>query len=567
MAPGAGSEYFRGEDAAHRRAIYRGTGLADEIADKPHIGIVNSWTDASPAYAHLRTLSDAAKSGIWAAGGIPFEFGTFATCGNIGVGSDELAFELVARDVLAASIEVMASVHHFAGLVLIASTDSIIPGHILGAARLNLPTVFITGGPMLSGHWRGRSVTAMDVNEAVFGGRPSGSVSASDLRALEENACPTVGACPVMGTANTMQILTEPLGLSLPATSTIPAVMAEKISAARVAGRRIVELVREGSRIGDVLDDRALKNALVVDLAIGGSTNAVLHLLSIARELGLSLTLSDFDAASRVVPCLAGVIPNGPHTVDQFHQAGGVPQLMKHLGDLLDLTSIAGDGRPWSSVLEPVQSRPSSVIGTREKPQFAEGGLAVLKGNLATSGAITRQSAVPLEMQRHSGPAKVFESDRAAYEAILAGKVAPGSVVVVRFQGPRGGPGMVEVMLTSDALTSTGRNRDTALITDGRFSGFNLGPIVGHIDPEAALGGLLAIVEDGDVIAIDIPGRSLNLLVADREIRRRRSLWRRPDLVVSQRLGILELYRMAALPASQGAAMQPWMSEEPEVSL
>lgn len=556
--PGHGSEYFSGADAAHRRAIYRGTGLAEEIGRSPHIGIVNAWTEASPAYTHLRTLAEAVKSGVWAAGGVPFEFGTFATCGNIAVGSEDLAYELVIRDVLAGSVEIMTQVHHFAGLVLISSTDSVIPGHILGAARVNLPTVFVTGGPMLSGHWRGRSVTAMDVNEAVFGGYPSGRVTASELGQLEQAACPTVGACPVMGTANTMQILTEPLGLALPATATIPAVMAEKVRAARESGRRIVRMVEQQRRIGDVLDRRALRNAVTVDLAIGGSTNAVLHLLAIARELGIDLDLDDFDRQSRRVPCLAAVVPNGPHTIDQFHQFGGTPQLMRHLGeDLLDLSAEAADGRTWSEILARVPERPSSVITTRQKPRFADGGLAVLRGNLSPNGAIIRQSAVPARMQRHQGPAVVFDSDQAAYQAIMAGNVPPGSVVVVRYQGPRGAPGMVEIMLTSDALTSTGRNRDTALITDGRFSGFNHGPIVGHIDPEAAVGGPIALAQDGDLIEIDIPGRRLELHVAAAELARRRAGWR-PPVPKDMHKGVLSLYAMAARSASQGAAMQPW---------
>lgn len=560
------SEYWRGAEAAARRTIYRGTGLSDEMVERPHIGIVNAYTDASPAYAHLRGLAEAAKAGVWAAGGTPFEFGTFATCGNIGLGSEDLRYELVVRDALAGSIEIMASVHHFAGLILLSSTDSVIPGHILGALRLNRPTVFITGGPMLSGHWRGRSVTAMHVNEAVFGGLPSGEVTSEELQGLERAACPTVGACPVMGTANTMQILTEPLGLALPATATIPAVMADKVRAAHASGRRIVDMVRNGTRVGDVLDPRALRNALVVDLAIGGSTNAVLHLLSFARELGLPLSLDDFDELSRIVPCLAGVLPNGPHTIDQFHQAGGAPQLMKNLRDLLNLDAISADGRPWHKVLERVEERSSSVIGTCDKPRFAEGGLSVLRGNLAPSGAITRQSAVPVQMQRHTGPAIVFDSDRAAYEAILAGRVRGGSVVIVRYQGPKGAPGMVEVMLTSDALTSTGRNRDTALITDGRFSGFNRGPIVGHVDPEAAVGGPIALIEDGDEIEIDMPARCLHLHVDDRELERRRRLWRpptRPDVGVR---GILDLYAMTALPASEGAAMQPWHQKAVEAT-
>jgi dihydroxy-acid dehydratase len=552
-------EYFDGVEGAVRRTIYRGVGLSDDVRTKAHIGIANAFTDASPAYAHLRTLADAAKSGVWAAGGIPFEFGTFATCGNVALGSREVDYELVVRDALAASIEIMARVHHFHGLILLSSTDSVIPGHIMGAARVDLPTLFITGGPMLSGHWRGRSVTAMHVNEAVFGGVPSAAISEQDLSNMERSACPTVGACPVMGTANTMQILTEPLGLSLPATATIPAVMSEKVQAARVAGFKIVELVRQGKKLSDVVTPAALRNAVVTDLAVGGSTNAVLHLISIARELGIELSLRDFDALSRRVPCLVGVLPNGPFTVDAFHQAGGVPQLLRNLGDLIDRDVLTADGRSWDEALEKVPERDARVIRTRADPYFKDGGLAVLTGTLAPVGAVVRQSSVPRDMLVHRGPAVVFESDRAAYDALLAGKVARGDTVVIRDQGPRGGPGMTEIMLAPDALASTGRQNDTALVTDGRFSGFNRGPIVGHVDPESAAGGPLALVRDGDQIVIDIPGRRLDLLVPTEELMARQAS-QPMQAPARARPGILDVYSRTALPASEGAGMQPWLA-------
>jgi dihydroxy-acid dehydratase len=546
--------HFEGLKAAHRRTIYKGAGLDDVDVRKPHIGIVNAFTEASPAYVHLRTLAEAVKAGVWEAGGVPMEFGTFATCGNIALGSEDLKYELVIRDFLAGSIEIMARVHHFSGLVLLASTDSIIPGHILGALRLGLPTVFVTGGPMLSGRWNGRQVTTADVNEAVFGALDAGLVSEDEVLGLEDNACPTAGACPIMGTANTMQILAEVLGLALPGSATIPAVLSDKVRAARISGRAIMRLVHTGVRVRDVVDQRALLNAVKADLAIGGSTNAVLHLLAFARELGLELTLDDFDRLATQVPVLAAVVPNGPYTVDQFHFAGGVPALLANLGDLIDASALTVSGRPWSDHLG--RPAPSEVITTRDKPIFAEGGLAVLRGSLAPKGAICRQSAVKPSMLVHRGPARVYESDQAGYDALRGGRIQKGDVLVIRNEGVVGAPGMKEVMLCSDAIFSMNLDTSVGLVTDGRFSGFNRGPVVGHVSPEAAVGGPLAAVRDGDLIELDIPGRRLDLLVPEAEVERRLAHWQRPAPRTGS--GALALYAALAAPPEEGAAMQPW---------
>lgn len=544
---------FEGLKAAHRRAIYKGTGLDDFAINRPHVGIVNAYTDASPAYIHLRGLADAVRAGILEAGGLPFEFGVFATCGNISVGTEDLKYELVIRDVQAASIEIMASVHHFQGLVLLASSDSIIPGQIMGAARLGLPTIFVTGGPMLAGRLEDRSVVTSDVNEAVFGGLDAGHVTERELHRMEDAACPAAGACPVMGTANTMQILTEALGLSLPGTATIPGVLADKAKAARASGRRIVSLVRDGVTIGKIMDRRALRNAMVVDMAIGGSTNAVLHLLSFARELGIELSLDEFDTVSRQVPCLVSVIPNGRHTVDEFHFAGGVPLLLKRLGGLLELDALTVSGRTVGEEVASVRERPSQVIHPMDRPVFAEGGLAVLRGTLAPEGAIVRQSAMKREMLTHRGTARVFDSDPEGLEAISQKRIQPGDVMVIRYEGPKGAPGMKEVMLCTDALYGRGLDDKISLVTDGRFSGFNRGAIVGHISPEAQVGGPIAIVRDGDMIEINIPKRELNLLVPPDEVRRRLAEWRPKPPKITR--GILALYAQTCEPAERGAAM------------
>ena len=339
------SIHFSGPEAAHRRAMYKGAGYTDDDLARPHIGIGNTWTEASPAHLHMRHIAEAVKAGIWQAGGVPFEFGLFATCGNVAAGHENLKYELVIRDAMAASAEIMARVHLFDGLVLLSSCDNLIPGQIMALQRLDIPGLIFTGGPMEAGHFEGREVTAPDVNEAVYGELPAGRITAEQLARLEDCACPGVGACPVMGTANTMQILTEVLGLAPSGTATIPANTAGRLRAARRAGRQIVELVRRGLRPSDIVTAASLRNAAVADLAIGGSTNAVLHILTLAREQGIPFALDVFDQLSRTTPCILGVIPSGPHTVVDFHRAGGVPRLLKHLAPLLDLDCLTVDGR------------------------------------------------------------------------------------------------------------------------------------------------------------------------------------------------------------------------------
>jgi dihydroxy-acid dehydratase len=547
---------FAGPEAAHRRQIYKGAGYMDDDFDKPHIGLANAWSEASPAHRHLRELAESVKAGIWQAGGVPFEFGVFATCGNIPIGTDNLKYELAIRDALAASVETMAKVHCFDGLVLLASCDSIIPGQLMGAARVDLPSLMVTGGPMLAGRWREGAVLSPDVNEAVFGALPVGQVSEQDLREMENCACPSVGACPVMGTANTMQILTEAMGMALSGTATIPPVLADKRRASRKAGHKIVDLVKRGLRPSDILDERALRNAIAVNAAIGGSTNAPLHIMSIGIELGIELDLGLFDDISRQTPLLASVVPNGPHTVIDFHRAGGVPALLKELGKLIDTNALTVDGSTVGSNLQGIRGSRGEAISSLDNPVQAEGGLAILRGNIAPRGAIVRTSAIKTEMLVHRGPARTFDSDQTAWAAIVEGKIRPGDVMVVRYEGPKGAPGMMEVMLSTDALYRMGLEGSVGLITDGRFSGFNRGPIVGHVSPEAMAGGIIAIIKDGDTIEMDIPRRVLNVELTEQEIARRLKEWRPPE--PRTKTGFLALYAQLALPADQGAAMQKW---------
>ncbi len=552
----AKQNYFVGPQAAHRRQIYKGAGYDNEDLRRPHIGVVNAWTEASPAHMHLRQLADAVKAGVWQVGGVPFEFGVFATCGNIAVGTENLKYELAIRDVLAGSVEIMAQVHLFDGLVLLASCDNIIPGVLMGAARLNLPSIMVTGGPMMPGRRQGKNVLPPDVNEAVLGIFAQGKMSEQELLEMEDCACPGPGACPVMGTANTMQILTEALGMSLSGSGTIPAVSADRVRMARATGRQAVELVKRNIRPADILTKRTLQNAIVVDAAIGGSTNAPLHIMSIGRELGIEVELDRFDEISRRTPLLSSVSPNGPHTVVDFHEAGGVPALFKELGGLVDTGVLTANGVSLGEVIEGASGSQGPAISSRAEPVQPEGGLAVLKGNIAPRGAIVRTSAIRKEMLVHRGPARTFSGDEEAWQAIVAGKIKPGDVIVLRYEGPKGAPGMKEVMLSTDALYSVGLEGSVALITDGRFSGFNRGPIVGHVCPEAMDGGVIAFIEDGDMIEINVPERKLHLELSDEELQRRAELWKPPK--PKTKIGFLALYAQLALPADQGAAMQRW---------
>lgn len=493
---------------------------------------------------------------MWRAGGTPFEFGTFATCGGIAVGpmgSENIKYELPIRDVLAASIEIMAKVHLFDGLVLLSSCDNIIPGELMAAARLNIPSILVTGGPMLPGKYKGKNVTMPELDEAVLGTFPKGKISERELFEIENVVCPSPGACPVLGTANTMQIITEALGMCLPNSATAPATSARRLRIAKESGRRIVEMVKENLKPSDIMTEKAFENAIRVDLAIGGSTNVVLHLPAIASELDLNVSLEAFDELSRKTPCICAVIPNGPYTVVDLDEAGGVPAIMKELSTMLNLDVLTVNGKTLGENIKGAEILNKNVIKPIESPVFKEGGLAVLRGNLAPNGAITRQSAIKESMLSIEGPARVFNSDEASYKAITSNKVRKGDIIVIRYEGPKGAPGMREVMLSTEALVGAGLDEHVALITDGRFSGFSRGPIIGHVSPEAMVGGPIAIVEDDDIIEIDVPRRRLNIKLSDKEIQRRLKNWKAPEAKVKR--GFLTVYARLSEPAEKGAAI------------
>lgn len=547
-----GTEFWNGAEAAHRRVMMKAAGYSDQdIRKKPHIGVPNSYMAGSPGSAHLRQIAEAVKEGIWAAGGVPVEFGIPATCGNVANGAEELKYEQVGRDIVAMSVEFVTRVHNFDGLVMVASCDNIIAGCYLAAMRLDLPSMVVTGGSMQPGQYCGKTVVEADLDAARFSG-----ASEEELFGLEDSVCPSFGACPSMGTANTMQMLGEVLNLVLPGTATIPASDNAKLRKAREAGAYAVELVKAGRKPSELITREVLMNAIMFDMAVAGSTNAVLHLQSYAYELGIRVTLEDFETYAAQIPCINAVVPSGPYTVVDFHYAGGVMNVMKQLESRL-FTDVPGMyGVTWKEMLAKVTPQENKVIHSLEKPLFNEPGLKILRGNLSPNGAIVRPTAVYEEVKYMKGKAKVFDGDRAAFDAIQAGRIVPGDIIVIRYEGCKGAPGMKELMLSIDALIGKGLHKSVGLISDARFSGFNFGAIVGHVSPEAYDGGLIALVEDGDEIVMDINGGEISLLVPEEEIERRRKEWVCPPLKEAK--GCLNIYARMCRPAEEGGAMQPW---------
>ncbi len=544
--------FWNGPEAAHRRVMMKAAGYGDaDIKRKPHIGVPNSFMEGSPGTAHLRQLAEAVKQGIWAAGGVPVEFGIPATCGNVAAGSEEMKYEQVARDVVAMSIEVVTRVHHFDGLCMLATCDNIIAGTYLAAARLDLPAMVVTGGSMMPGNYCGKQMVEAELNVAVMGGEKE-----EVLAEMEECVCPSFGACPSMGTANTMQMLGEVLNLVLPGTATIPAADNSKLRKAREAGMYMVRLVQSGRKPSQLITRETLLNGVLFDMAVAGSTNAVLHLLAIGRELGLSLSLEDFETYSREVFCLNGVIPNGPYTVVDFHRAGGVLAVMKQLESKLFLDVPTITGETWGELLRRVPAVSSDVIRGLDNPRFQMPGLQVLRGNLCPNGAIVRPTGVPKEMRVFSGKARVFDNDSASKAALDRGEIHPGDVIVIRYEGCKGAPGMKEEMLTTDALIGRGLDKSVGLVTDARFSGFNYGAIVGHVSPEAYDGGPIALVREGDQITMDLEKGTVTLEVPEEELEARRREWVCPPPKVTK--GVLALYAALCRPPEEGGAMQLW---------
>lgn len=543
--------YWEGTHAANRRIMYLAAGYEQEdIVKKPHIGIANTFFEGSPGTGHLRSLAESVKRGIWMNGGMPMEFGVPATCGNIATGSDGLRYELVLRDIVAMSIEAVVRVHKLDGLVILASCDNVIAGAYLAALRVHIPCIVVTGGIMGAGSYCGQALVQADVDVAAIRG------DSELLDIVQEHVCPSFGACPSMGTACTMQILGEALNLVLPGTSTIPAADNLKLRSCVRAGRFIVEQVRRGICPEDLMSREVLFNTVMLDLAIAGSTNAVLHLLAYSQELGLGLTLDDFDRIARRIKCLVGVVPSGRHTVIDLDRAGGVPAVMKRLETELYTGETTLLGNTWGEYLTGVQVPDDSIIHPLQAPFSDIAGMRILRGNLAEEGAVCRPTGVPESMRAFSGRARVFDQEELAAEAVMRDEIQAGDVIVLRYEGPKGSPGMNELMKVTDRLIAKGMEQTVALITDGRFSGFNHGTIIGHVAPEAMAGGLIAFVEDGDIITYSIPEGILQLEVTEDVIAERKQRWKKPEPKIKS--GVLALYGATCRPASEGAAMQNW---------
>ena len=544
----------KGLERAPHRSLFKALGLTDREIERPMIGIANSANELIPGHLHLHQISEAVKAGIRMAGGTPLEFFTIGICDGIVMGHEGMKYSLSSRELIADSVESMAMAYPFDGLVLIPNCDKIIPGMLMAAARLDIPSIVISGGPMLTGEFQGRKIDLITVFEYV-GKVKVGEMTMEELREAEGCACPGIGSCAGMFTANSMNCLTEVLGMALPYNGTIPAVWAERIRLAKETGMQIMELVDGGIKPSAILTAEAFANAITVDMAFGGSTNTSLHLPAIAKEVGILLTLDQFNAFSDKTPHLCSMSPGGPHHLSDLHQAGGIPALMQELsrGGLIRNGARTVTGKTVVENLAGKRAVNPEIIHPLENPYHATGGLAVLSGNLAPEGAVVKRSAVDDAMLCHTGPARVFDSEEPAMQAILEGRIQKGDVVVIRYEGPKGGPGMREMLSPTSAIAGIGRDRDVALLTDGRFSGGSRGAAIGHISPEAAEGGPIAVVQEGDLIEIDIPAKKLNLLISEDEMKKRLALWKP---VKRELKGYLKRYAQLVRSAHTGATFE-----------
>jgi len=543
-----------GLEKAPHRSLFYATGLTREELSRPLVGVVNPANELIPGHIHLHSITKAAKAGVRLAGGVPLEFPAIGVCDGIAMNHECMKFSLPSREIIADSVEIMVTAHPFDALLCVTNCDKIVPGMLMAMLRLDIPSLIVSGGPMMAGLHNGNSVDLISVFEGVGRAR-RGEASEEEIEELARCACPGCGSCAGMFTANSMNCLSEAIGLALPGNGTIPAVTAERIRLAKTAGMKVMELLEKGITPRKIVTEKSVANAVTLDMALGGSTNTVLHLPAIFAEAGLDLTLTIFDEISRRTPNLCKLSPAGPHHLEDLHRAGGVPAVMAELTkkDLIHLDALTATGLTVDENLKNLKAsiKDTEVIRSVDAPYANQGGIAILRGNLAPEGGVVKQSAVAPEMMVRTGKARIFDNEEDAVEAILGKRIEPGDVVVIRYEGPKGGPGMREMLTPTSSIAGMGLDREVALITDGRFSGGTRGAAIGHISPEAAELGPIALVREGDEISIDIPARKLDLLVDEAELDKRRSA--HVPVVKEISSPFLRRYSRMVTSASQGA--------------
>ncbi len=547
----------KGLKRSPHRALFKAMGYTDNEIEKPLIGIVNAANEVIPGHIKLNEIAEAVKKGVYAAGGTPMEFGVIGVCDGIAMNHIGMKYSLGSREVIADSIEIMAIAHSFDALVMVTNCDKIVPAMLMASARLDLPTIFISGGPMLAGKNPETfdKIDLISVFESI-GSKKTGKITAKEQKLIEDNACPSCGSCSGMFTANSMNCLTEAIGLALPGNGTIPAVMAKRIRLAKESGEKIVELLKKDLRPSKILTKKGFENALAVDMALGCSTNTVLHLKAIANEANVKIDLDIINQISKKTPHLCSLSPGGKDHIEDLDRAGGIQAVLKEL----DKAKLIHKNCPTVTLksvgenIKDIKNLDTNVIKSCKNPYHKEGGLAVLFGNLAPEGAVVKQSAVIKKMLKHTGKAKVFNSEEDATKFIMSGKVKKGDVIVIRYEGPMGGPGMREMLTPTSTIAGMGLGSDVALLTDGRFSGGTKGASIGHISPEAASGGVIAIVENDDIIEIDIPKKRLSLKVDEKEIKKRLKKWKKPKPNITK--GYMAKYAKNVSSASEGAIIK-----------
>jgi dihydroxy-acid dehydratase len=547
----------QGAARAPHRSLFYAMGYLPEDLDKPMIGIVNAQNEVVPGHFHLDEIAQAVKLGVSAAGGTPIEFPVIGLCDGITMNHSGMKYPLASRELIADSIEAMTMGHKFDGLVLIGNCDKIVPGMLMAAGRLNIPSIYISGGPMLPGKHNNREIDLVHGAFEGVGAHAQGLISDEELLEIEQSSCPTCGSCAGLFTANTMNSLAEALGMALPGNGTIPAPYGRRRQLAKLAGIKIMDLVKNNLRPRDILTLDAFKNAIALDMAIGGSSNTTLHLLAIANEARVNLDLDEFDRISKIVPNIAKLRPSGHHSMRDLDEAGGISAVLNQMlnAGLITGETITVTGKTLKENISSSKVLDQNVIRPFEKAYLKEGGIAILKGNLAPEGAVVKQSGVEPEMMKHSGPARVFDSEEEAFSAIMSKKIVSGDVVVIRYEGPKGCPGMREMLSPTAAIIGMGLEKSVALITDGRFSGGTKGPCIGHICPEASEGGPIALVREGDIIEIDMPERKINVQVSEEELNARLSNWKQPPSKAEEGT-YLARYSRLVTSASKGAVLK-----------